>query len=376
MSAREGCRTVSPPMRVALVIWSGSIGGAETQTASLAHHLRLRGLDARVLTLCSAAPLDQRLRQTEVPLIELGLARGTHVFRTPHGFIRAIRQIDPHVVILAQAATLAPVVRLAKRNAAIVHVEHTGLFWHSYSRRALEHAGDLCQAYLVDVGVAVSDFVLDAMSRKPHARLTKRIYNGVDVSEFRPYGLDRGGEQLTVGFAGRLGKGKGIEDLLHAASAVRSDRPFRMVLAGEGPCRREYEQLAMDLLGADRCRFFGRQTEMAAFWNSCDIAVVPTNGLVESFGMVAAEAMACGVPVIAARAGGLIEVVSHEEAGLLFDPGDRAELTAQLERYLSDSALRSSHGRSARRRVESMFDMRVTAADYDALCQDLRKLRE
>src|SRR4029077_7168801 len=78
--------------------------------------------------------------------------------------------------------------------------------------------------------------------------------------------------------------------------------------------------------------------EMPEFWNSVDIAVVPSLG--EAFGLVALEALACGVPVIAAAAGGLREIVVDGQCGLLVPPGDAAALARALYSLLTDESLR------------------------------------
>ncbi len=88
---------------------------------------------------------------------------------------------------------------------------------------------------------------------------------------------------------------------------------------------------------------------MPAFWNSVDVAVVPS--LYESFGLVALEALACGLPVIAAAAGGLKEIIVDGECGLLVPPGDAAALTRALRLLLTDESLRLRLGVGARLRA-------------------------
>jgi glycosyltransferase involved in cell wall biosynthesis len=89
---------------------------------------------------------------------------------------------------------------------------------------------------------------------------------------------------------------------------------------------------------------------MPRFWNSLDVAVVPS--LYEPFGLVALEALACGVPVIASAVGGLKEIVIDGRCGLLVPPGDPAALARALCTVLSDESLRARLSAGARLRAE------------------------
>jgi glycosyltransferase involved in cell wall biosynthesis len=111
---------------------------------------------------------------------------------------------------------------------------------------------------------------------------------------------------------------------------------------------------------------------MAAFWRACDVAVVPSNEWTESFGMVAVEAMAMGLPVVATNAGGLTEVVEAGETGALFDAGDAEQLGYALRAYLAEPSLRARHGAAARARCEALFDIDRCAAEFEALIRARR----
>jgi glycosyltransferase involved in cell wall biosynthesis len=88
--------------------------------------------------------------------------------------------------------------------------------------------------------------------------------------------------------------------------------------------------------------------------------------------MVAIEAMASGLPVIASRQGGLSEVLSEGTTGFLFSPGDWRQLAGLLETYLEKPWLRINHGRAARQRSEQSFDISQCAARFEELFIRLR----
>jgi glycosyltransferase involved in cell wall biosynthesis len=92
---------------------------------------------------------------------------------------------------------------------------------------------------------------------------------------------------------------------------------------------------------------------LARLYSSAEIAV--TASLYEGFGLPAAEAMACGTPVIATRAGALPEIVGEHGTGILVPPADPPALAAAIKRLLADKQLRQRMGDAARKRIEESF---------------------
>jgi glycosyltransferase involved in cell wall biosynthesis len=188
--------------------------------------------------------------------------------------------------------------------------------------------------------------------------------NAVDLQLFQPgCTAADSGTRLRVGFAGQWVPRKGIAELLEAWRIVKSALPAaELNLAGgaalwkntEGT--RQAEQAAgpvrqMEEQGLLRCVGAVPRSRMPDFWNSAGIAVVPS--LYEPFGLVALEALACGVPVVAAAVGGLREIVVDGESGILVPPGDPAALAKALLALLTDERRRLRLAEGARRRAES-----------------------
>jgi glycosyltransferase involved in cell wall biosynthesis len=122
----------------------------------------------------------------------------------------------------------------------------------------------------------------------------------------------------------------------------------RLALIGSGPAEAELRQR----FAGTNTVFTGYMTgkELAAAYASADVFVFPSD--TETLGFVAMEAMASGVPAVAARAGGIPDVVTHEENGLLFTPLDLGDLTRQVKRLVDDKALRERLGKRARADME------------------------
>ena len=112
------------------------------------------------------------------------------------------------------------------------------------------------------------------------------------------------------------------------------------------------------------------EVDIFSVWRGSQIAVVPSTEP-ESFGMVAIEAMACGLPVLAAGHGGLLDIVLPEQTGLLFEPGNAAALADALARLAADPALRARLGAAGAQRQSEVFSMDRQAERTQAVYREL-----
>jgi glycosyltransferase involved in cell wall biosynthesis len=162
------------------------------------------------------------------------------------------------------------------------------------------------------------------------------LSNGVDVERFRPvetaafrrrHGLPEGD---LVGYTGRHGYEKRLGDLIDAVAGLDAT----LVLGGDGPARPELEARA-ERSGVD-ARFLGflDREELPAFYSMLDVFGFPSP--VETQGLVALEANACGTPVVAADAGALADTVADGETGFHYTPGDADAFRAALERAIGE----------------------------------------
>jgi len=270
--------------------------------------------------------------------------------------------------LLDSSGYVAAALRVGGYRGRVVSVEHGAIIERGLSRwqRQVRSLGRRAGVRASDVEVGVSDFLLQTLLSHTHGPKVVRIHNGVDLTVFKPCETPEH-DVLSVGWAGRMVPGKGVPELLRAIGLLSQDVPVEAHLAGDGPDRVAIEQLVEDLSLDGRVAFSGSILGMASFWAERDVGVFPTNGSVESFGLAAVEAMACGRPVIASRSGGLEEIVEDGITGLLVEPGDIDGLVEALRRYASDESLRARHGRDARKACERRFDIRNSARSYLAL---------
>lgn len=154
-------------------------------------------------------------------------------------------------------------------------------------------------------------------------------------------------------------------DTIEILRRLRSDKPTRLLLVGDGPDQSLVRDLAQRHGLCDKVRFLGEIDNVASIMAASDVAVFPSES--ESFGLAPLEAMACGVPVVTTNVGGLPEVVVHGESGFLHEVGDCAGMAADIDQLLDDPALRTTMGDAGIRRATEDFSLTSSLVQHEEL---------
>jgi glycosyltransferase involved in cell wall biosynthesis len=218
--------------------------------------------------------------------------------------------------------------------------------------------------------VAVSPYVRDHALRRWSERVAV-IPPGVDHERYRPNGVERSAAGvLFVGPLDSSYRWKGVDVLVDAMQAVRKSRPdATLTLVGEGDRHREFARRArVDPL----LRVLRRLPDDAIIeeYRKASVLALPSTSDAESFGMVLAEANACGAPVVASRIGGIPSFVRECDNGLLVRPGDARELADRLLRVIDDPAGAREMGQRGRERVVAEHDWDDLARRSEAVLLD------
>lgn len=187
------------------------------------------------------------------------------------------------------------------------------------------------------------------------------LYKGVDLQRFAPAPDDVATRPPVVGFVGQLITRKGLPTLMTAWEQLdAADWPTAPVLrlAGEGPLRGGIEAWRASLRRPDHVELLGFVQDVPAFWRGCRCAVLPSRS--EGFGLAAAEAAACGLPVVATRTSSLPELVHHERTGLLVPPDQPVPLARAMADLLHDAARCRTLGDAGHRLMAASFDHQRT----------------
>lgn len=193
------------------------------------------------------------------------------------------------------------------------------------------------------------------------------VPKGVDADKFRPAGpnlkreLGLQHKRVVLGI-GRFVPIKNMALLLDAmAQVAQSDASAHLVLVGEGPEEMSLKAQAQRRGIANRVTFVGyvAQEDLGPYYRTADLFVLSSD--FDNSPNVVLEAMACGVPVVATRVGGVAEYVSTERGGELVAPRDAGALSRAIEHWLSDADRRRAAGAFNRQRVIQEFSWRVSA---------------
>jgi glycosyltransferase involved in cell wall biosynthesis len=350
-------------MRIVLSNSSFKWGGVHRITEQLAQGLEKRGHEVTILCRPRSA-LEDRLRGR---FTTLSIARGMDF--SPLAVLRiraALRRVRAQAVITLMdkdlrltgvAARWLGLPVIARRaNDKPIKPGTTARF--IYGRIATHHIAN---------SVATRDTLLQSLPWLPADRISV-IYNGVDydaISRATPAQLPivRGGN--IVGFIGRIEERKGIRDLLDAWPQVAAAVPdAELIIVGRGPLDEEVHRRSD---AVPRAVFLSYREDIGAVLQRCAVVAVPSHW--EGFGLVAAEALAAGKPVVASNASSLPEIVRDEQEGLLIAPRDSNALAGAIVRLLQDEGLRTRLGAQGALRARTMFSSERMIDEYEQLLE-------
>ncbi|MFH1034871.1 MAG: glycosyltransferase family 4 protein [Pseudomonadota bacterium] len=353
-------------MRLSLVIYSMHGGGAERVMKLLADAWADQGHELTLITLAEAASdffrVDQRVRRVGlglladspglIPALRNNLAR-------LRGLRRELKAARPRVIIsFGDATNVLAVLAARGLGAPVVVCEHTDPHHHQVGRlwsglRRLVYP--LAQA-VVGVSPAAEEYVKRFVKHRPVLTIPNPIQAPRPQSgpPLRPWPLGP-----TVMGMGRLHPSKGFDLLLRAFAACQAAGPqWRLVILGEGPERPRLEALALELGIAQRVHLPGQVAEPAALLRQAEFFVMSSS--YEGFPMALAEAMSCGLAVVATDcSAGVRQIVRPGVDGLLVPPGEPQALAQAMLWLMQDPAGRARLAAQAPQVVERFGLKRV-----------------
>ena len=191
------------------------------------------------------------------------------------------------------------------------------------------------------------------------------VHATVDLDKFlsikRKYTKKK--EDLIIGSVGRLNWAKGYDLLIESLSVLKKYHPnFQMKIAGDGPYRSKLENMIDHYSLRDNVFILGElhYNDIPKFYDSINLYTQPS--ISEALSITLQEAMASSLPILASNAGGIPEVIDHNETGILFEKGSKKELIIGLKKIITmDNAQREEMGKKARERSIKKFDIKKTA---------------
>lgn len=378
------------------------IGGAEMQIAQLCAELARRGHRVRMLTRRLTPDLAECETLAGIPIERLspvGLSSRATLLIVPQIFghlLRQRRQIDViHVntlgalgLISIAAAKLSgrPIVLKVPGRGGLIREDAVGIQPSAYSRWVrrfvIPPAAWRWLLLRADAIIAISQEIYDEAAQIGVQRVMVRIPNGVDTGRFHPAAdaderrrwRERLGLPLTgrlIFSSGRLVWGKRFDVLLAALPGVVARHPdVQVVIAGSGrlqaddvseELRAQVERLGL----TERVRFIGNVSQVEEYYRAADVFAFPSER--EGLPNVVLEAMASGVPVIACRIGGVVDLLEDGVTGWLVAPGEVAPFEGALLAALDDPDEAGRRSAAASARIQAHFSLEAVAAQYEAL---------
>lgn len=376
----------TPPARKALrvlhVITRLVVGGAQENTLLTIRGLQALGYEVELAVGPQAGPEGS-----------LAVPEGTVVHRIP----TLVREIRPW----ADLRALWALYRLARRGYDVVHthtskggvlgriaarwastplVVHTphGHVYHGYGGRLRSRFFAWVERILAtrwtDALVALTE-----SEKRDHLKhgvgSPERwhvIPSGVEMERYQRAGslrrqdLGLSQDAFVVGCVARLVPVKGIEDAIEATARLTDvSPPVHLVLVGDGPQRLALQRLAKERGIGDRTHFLGLRRDVPELLPLFDLLVLPSRN--EGMGRVIVEAQAAGVPVVATKVGGIPDLVTDGETGILVPPADPVALATAIRSLVEDRETRARMGAAARAHVARDLSAEAMVRALDAL---------
>jgi glycosyltransferase involved in cell wall biosynthesis len=356
----------SRPVPIAIFLSSFDPGGTEHQMTELAARLDRRLFEVHVACLRDEGALRRRVEGTAASIQPFALRtfKSAHAVRQMVRFagwcrergIRVVQTCDFYATVFGiPGAALAGVpVRIASRRDIVMPERTPGQerlqrIAYQFAHRVVANSAAAADR-LIEEGVADWKVV--------------SIANGLDPDRFAPPQPKKRRRVITT--VANLRPGKGHDVLLRAAARVLRrvpDATFQIV--GDGPRRAELERQAAALRVAGQVRFFGHRHDVPELLQASDIFAFPS--LMEAAPNALLEAMVAGLPVVASRAGGMLEVVEHGHNGLLVPPGDERALAAAILRLIERPGLAARLAEAARASIEARFSFDRMVGEFQQL---------
>ena len=343
------CREVR---RVLRVIGRLNIGGPAQHAVLLNHGLARLGYETHLVSGAlrpeegSMAYVAERYGEIplHVPELVTDSSFGPRDLRAVRTLARIIRRVRPHVVHThtTKAGVVGRLAAMLMRTPAVVHTYH-GHVLHGYFpawKNRLLHSLEAGLGLMTDRLIAVSAGVRDDLLRYRVSSASKIevVPLGLDLRPFA-CAADHAGalrhelalspDTFVMAIVGRIAPIKNHALLLRATQRVVAMHPDTVLLVvGDGELRRATEHLAADLGLRRHVRFLGWRRDLPAIYADTDLLVVSSDN--EGTPVAAIEAMAARCPVVATRVGGVPDLISDRESGLVVSPGEPETLAHAL----------------------------------------------
>ncbi len=347
------------PIKIAFVIDTLRIGGAERMLFDLAHSLAKNEFSCRVYTIVERGELAAEFERVGIPVKNIG-KQGKISLGTIRGLREAWKEWQPNIVHthLFAGDTYG---RLAAwcSGIPVITTEHNMNLDEVGMKKFIRTILSWCTDQIIAVSQAVKNYSVEV--EHISSKKISVIYNGVNPVRFSPATQPLSHTIPVVGMTSRLHPNKGHEFFLQALAQLPPDS-YRAVIVGSGTEQERIEKLSKTLGIQAQVRFAGLVQDVPRALREIDLVVLPT--VQEGFGLSVVEAMMTGKTVVAFNTGSMQEVIEHGKTGWLIPPRDVNALSQAIRLFLSDANLRRRIGLAARESAVKHFSLNRMVEQY------------
>ena len=348
-------------MNILYVITGLGLGGAEKVVCDLADQMSALGHQVKIAYLTGGILV--RPKDINIDLISLELNNLYGLYSASKKYKKLIQDFQPNIVHahMVHANIFSRLNRIGCKIPMLICTAH-----NSNEGGKLRMIAYRLTNFLSDFNTNVSQEATESFISKGafnHKNLAT-VYNGIDLSKFIFFNKDISSNELNFLSVGRLNAQKDYPNLLHAIAIFRQNpqhKEYILKIAGDGELRPQIEELIEHLGLKNNVTLLGRRNDIPQLMQEADFFILPS--AYEGFGLVVAEAMACGAFVIATNSGGVAEVMG--DTGLLVPPQDSEALAKAIEKAVSKTPLEiQENNLKARQRVEELFSLEKSVENW------------
>jgi len=348
-------------MKIAHVVDSMEVGGAEMLVSQMCRLQREQGHDPCVYAVLGLGVLGEKLRG-EGFAVQANVGR--HFPDSVRNFYRIFQQARPHAVHLHNP-TPATYAAIPARMAGVPSIISTRHSLVAPPRRKLAELKYAVAATCCDWIAGICDATVDNL-RSLHtvpARKIVRVYNGAEPLSPVPRAQWPPKNGFTLLYVGRLAPVKNHALMLKAFRAALSSMPeLRLWMVGDGRERATLEGLAATLDISREVTFWGQQLDVAPFFSAADAFIMSSSS--EGLPMSLLQALSLGLPAIVTDVGGMAEAVRLAKAGITVQPANPAEMAAAILRLAGSDAERKQFSMNAEAAFNSRFTLQKMVDTY------------
>lgn len=358
-------------MRIMYVIPSLEMGGAEKLVIDIARNIDKEKYEVKIVTLLDKKWLGFLDVAAENDIEIISICRNLNGTNKIYAILKAIQIFNtykPDIVHthLNSIIYALPAILFSKVKTRI----HT---FHSIADRSLKGiygiALWIAMKYMKFIPVGVGETVCDSISNAYGIKRGKvhLIFNGIDTTRFSPDEETQKTSKTEIRLVnvGRMFHVKNPKLLIKSFFEALRDCPdIILTMVGDGEEREAIEMLVTDLGIKDKVNLVGNQENVETYLKNADIYISASN--VEGVPLSVLEAMACGLPIISTKAGGVIDIVKDGENGILVEVGNKEELKNAIIRLCKDAILRKKIGTNALE-ASRKYSIKSTVRKYEEI---------